>query len=143
MSRPDINVVIDEDAHDAAAIPALDEEIDADESPAHGLPRGTRQGPNGTVILPLSAPVTIRTKKDGKISEHVYHELTFRRFTGQDLRAIRQLTGDAQTIEMFSRATSTQNARMSALYDRMDAADIRRAGEVIEYFFENGPTTGR
>lgn len=141
MSRDpsnEVEIVLDEEMSVSATASVAEDVID--EKPAANLPKGAVLNPNGTVTLKLAAPVSLKTRNSaGVVTETVYDSFTLRRFNGADQRAIRQLTGDAMTIEMFARAANVRNPVMNALYDRMDAYDIGRIGEVIEYFFLNGP----
>lgn len=137
----DFVVVLDDEGAAGAAAPAAGADV-VDESPAANLPKGAVLNPNGTVTYKLATPVTLKIRNHaGQVTETPYAEFTLRRFNGADLRAIRQLTGDAMTIEMMARAATIRNPVMNALYNQMDAYDLQRVNEVIEYFMLNGPTS--
>ena len=140
MSKASEDIIVDltgGDEVDEAGVIQLNEA-----APGADLPKNSRMNDNGTITLTLAKKVTLKTKNEnGGVSERIFSELTFRRFTGGDLRAVRNLSGHAMTVEMFSRSTGVRNALMQVLYDAMLDFDITNAGEVIEYFFKNGPTT--
>ena len=142
MSKTIKDIVVDlsggEEADEAGVIEL------SEAAPGADLPKNSRMNENGTITLTLAHKVTLKTKnQNGQISEQIFGELTFRRFTGGDLRAIRNLSGHAMTVEMFARSTGVRTGIMQVLYDNMLDFDITNAGEVMEYFFKNGPTTGR
>ncbi|MTW19089.1 hypothetical protein GJ689_23095 [Rhodoplanes serenus] len=133
-------VVVDEDPGDAA--PAV---VDEDAEDVGGsLPRRAVRHPDGSVTLPLRRPVdlTIRSAAAGTRSE-TYAALTFHRLAGGDLRAIAAASKETQPVVMLARAARLRQPIMSALFDRLDAADVADAVRVVESFFGSGPTTGR
>jgi len=149
-----VEIDLDEDATGPAAI--VDEDrpiqagntvdadiVDEDMNPLDKLPEDAIKNTDGSVTLPLLFPVTIRSKKDGKIREKTYADLTFHRLVGADQRAIASAKDEDMAVVSFARSTRINQAVMNALFDRMDAADITRAGRVINHFLSNGPKTGR
>ncbi len=107
------------------------------------LPERASVNGDGSVTLPLRYPVTITTRKDGKVRERQFEELTFHRLRGADLQAIAAVSKEHDTVVTFARSTRTMQAVMNAVFDKMDAADIVDGGKVINHFLTSGQKTGR
>lgn len=129
-------ILEDGDAHD-------DEVIDEDGSVLDKLPKRAIENADGTVTLPLLYPRKLQTKKDGKIREREFKELTFHRLTGADQRAISAASEEMMSVVAFAQSTKLNQAVMNALFDRMDAADIADGGRVLNHFLTSGQKTGR
>ncbi len=112
--------------------------IDEDGDPLDKLPQRAIQNEDGSVTLPLSETVTVTTRKDGKVRDREYSELVFHRLRGVDLRAINSTSSDMQTIVALARSTRITTPLMSAIYDRMDGADITDSAQVIAHFLTRG-----
>lgn len=145
--RPEDEVVVDlEEPAPAAAAPAEADVVELPEGEgAADAPRLPRQAvllPDGRVKLPLRYPVTLRMRQAGQVREESYAELEMHRLTGADLRAI-IAAGDNAGPTALSRTTRIPLARCQVLYDRMDAADVMAAVEVVGFFMPAGRTTGR
>lgn len=136
---------VDENAVVSAAGSSPDDEAivdeDADLDPADRLPRHAIRNRDGSVTLPLKYPRTLMTRKDGKVRERTFTELVFHRLTGADQRAIGATSSENQGVTAFARSTRINQAVMSALFDKMDAADIQAGGQVLNNFFVSGPRT--
>lgn len=117
--------------------------IDEDANPLDKLPRHAVKNKDGSVTLPLYEEVTLRTRKNGKVRERVFKDLTFHRLVGADQRAIAAAEDKDMAVVSFARATRMNQAVMNALFDRLDAADIKNAGQVLNHFLSSGPRTGR
>lgn len=117
--------------------------IDEDDDSLDKLPRNAVKNTDGSVTLPLSFAVMLVTKKDGQVRERHYDKLTFYRLTGADMKAIANAGKEKDVVVTFARSTRIMQAVMDALHDKMDAADIVAAGQVINHFLSSGPTTGR
>lgn len=117
--------------------------VDEDVNQLDRLPDNAVSNADGSVTLHLRFPQELQVKKDGKIGTVAYTELTFHRLTGADQRAIAAVTEDMMTIVAFSRSTRINQARMTGLFDKMDASDISAAGQVLNSFFATGRKTGR
>lgn len=147
-ARTEEEVVVDlEEPAPAAAAPAEADVVDLPEGEgaAADAPRLPRQAvllPDGRVRLPLRYPVTLRMRQAGQVREESYAELEMHRLTGADLRAI-IAAGDNAGPTALSRTTRIPLARCQVLYDRMDAADVMAAVEVVGFFMPAGRTTGR
>lgn len=120
-----------------------DHVIDEDDDSLDKLPKNAVKNKDGSVTLPLSFTVTLVTKKDGQVRERIYDKLTFYRLTGADMKAIANAGKEKDVVVTFARSTRIMQAVMDALHDKMDAADIVAAGQVINHFLSSGPTTGR
>lgn len=122
-------------------IAIIREDEDEDALPAHAV-----QLDDGRVRLPLlhKAEVTYRKASKGEVHREVYRELTFRRLTGADMRAIMSAGKGAEpVIVAMARSAGIHMPIMQLLYDAMDGADVSAAAQVVSYFLGNGPTTGR
>lgn len=117
--------------------------IDEDGDVLDKLPEHAIRNDDGSVTLPLIEPVTITTKKDGKVRERTFESLTFYRLKGADIQAIAAASKESETIVTFARSTRTMQAVMNAVFDKMDAADIVDSGRVINHFLTSGRRTGR
>lgn len=117
--------------------------VDEDAGDTDKLPDHAIVNDNGSVTLPLFKPVTITTKKDGKIREREFSSLTFQRLTGADMQAIAIAPKEKETAVVFARSTKTMQALMDAIFAKLDMADIVDGGRVINHFLTSGRKTGR
>ncbi len=111
---------------------------DTDRLPDHAVVNG-----DGSITLPLLEPVTVRTKKDGRISERKFDSLTFYRLRGVDLQVIQSSPKEKETAVVFARSTRTMQALMDAIFAKLDMADIADGGRVLNHFLTSGRKTGR
>lgn len=141
MTAP-TEAVVDEDADvfiEEISADILDEDID----PLASLPSSVKKHKDGSITLPLEYPTTVRTKKDGEVKESHFTELTFRRLNGANQRAIASASPEMMSIVAFAQSTGINQARMNALFDKMDALDITNGGRVLNHFLSSGRKTGR
>jgi len=131
------NTVVSEDGAGASEV------IDEDGDGLDDLPKRATTNDDGSVTLPLLFKRTLTTKKDGKIRDREFTELTFHRLAGADTRAIAAASAEMVTVVAFARSTRLNQAVMNALFDKMDAADITDAGRVLNNFLSSGRKTGR
>ncbi|MFN3362721.1 MAG: hypothetical protein ACK40W_02055 [Allorhizobium sp.] len=117
--------------------------IDEDGDETDKLPSRAIRNDDGSVTLPLIEPVTITTRKDGKVRERAFESLTFYRLKGADIHAIAAASKENDTVVTFARSTRTMQAVMNAVFDKMDAADIVDGSRVINHFLTSGRKTGR
>lgn len=117
--------------------------IDEDGDPRDRLPDHAVQNADGSVTLPLASPVSVTTRKDGKIRERNYADLTFHRLNGADMRAVSATSEEMQSVMTFARSTRIPVTVMSAIYDQMDMADIADGGRILNHFFTRGRKTPR
>jgi hypothetical protein len=136
------DVIVNEDGP-VAIDQGEDGVIDEDVDPLDKLPRHAIKNDDGSVTLPLYREVTLKSKKDGKIRERVFKDLTFHRLLGADQRAIAAAEDKDMAVVSFARSTRINQAVMNALFDRLDASDINYAGRVLNHFLSSGPRTGR
>ncbi|MGN6777570.1 hypothetical protein [Rhizobium sp.] len=138
-----LETIVDEDGPVVLGSTKDSDVVDENANPLDTLPEDALRNSDGTVTLPLHFPVTVRTKKDGKIKEKVYQDLVFHRLVGADQRAIAAVSEEHTTVVTFSRSTRINQAIMNAIFDKMDLADVARAGRVLNHFLTSGPRTGR
>lgn len=122
---------------------AEDGVVDEDVDPLDRLPAHAVTNADGSVTLALKFPQVLQIKKNGKVREDSYGELTFHRLNGGDQRAIAAASDEMTAVVAFARSTRISQAVMNALFDRMDAADINAAGQVLNSFLSTGRRTGR
>lgn len=134
-------VIVEDDGVVAGdqAIDVIDDGFDAEDR----LPPHAKRNDDGSVTLPLLYPRPLTIKKDGKVREQLYDRLIMHRLTGADQRAIASTSDDTMPVVAFARSTRISQAVMNVLYDKMDAADIAAAGQVLNHFLASGRTTGR
>jgi hypothetical protein len=130
------------------ATPATDaiETIDADASDgAESLPRQAQRQADGSIVLPLAWPVTLRYLTPGSQTpkEDYFGELHFRRLTGADMRKISSAQPDDRVAVLLACSTGIKIGLMQRLYDRMDATDVTAAINVAGFFTGTGQRTGR
>ncbi len=117
--------------------------VDEDAGDTDKLPEHAVVNADGSITLPLFRPVTITTKKDGKIREREFSSLTFQRLTGADMQAIAVAPKEKETAVVFARSTKTMQALMDAIFAKLDMADIADGGRVLNHFLTSGRKTGR
>jgi len=132
-------IIIDETAEPGAVTggQAADAAADLREGKDEAiLPKGAVENPDGSVTLQLLHPRELRIASgQGQVRIESYTELTFHRLTGADLNAIRGTVAEHQSVVLFTRSTRLRAAVMRVLYEKLDAADVTRAGKVLDTFF--------
>ncbi|WP_306050093.1 hypothetical protein [Oceaniradius stylonematis] len=119
---------------------ADDDVIDEDLDPRDQLPKGAVVNEDGSVTITLSRPVTLKTRKAGKVREKHFETLTLHRMTGADIRAINGVADEHRVVTGLARSTRTNQAVMNGLFDRMIDFDIMQAGQVLNHFLASGRT---
>lgn len=132
-------IVVDLDAPERPA-PADDrpdgvEAIETDTDEIRKLPKGAVLNEDGSVTLPLLYPKTVTVKSQGGVREEKFDELVLHRLNGADISAIRVASKETSHLVMMARSLRKHVAIVRALYDKLDGADISRAGEVLDSFF--------
>lgn len=117
--------------------------VDEDAGDTDKLPEHATVNDNGSITLPLFKPVKITVKKDGTTRELEFSSLTFSRLTGADMQAIAVAPKEKETAVVFSRSTRIMQARMDAVFAKLDMADILDGSRVINHFLTSGRKTGR
>ena len=109
------------------------------------LPKRALLNPDGSVTLTLRTPVTVAYRTQGAATpmEERFAHLTFQRLTGAHMRRISDAERADQAVTAVGLSTGVRFALMSLVFDRMDAADVRAVSEVMGFFLDSGPTTGR
>ncbi len=142
-AKPGADAIIDEDGPIAAKAAPDGDIVDEDIDPADRLPKHARRNIDGSVTLPLHFPQVVRSRKGDKIRENRFSELVMHRLNGADQRAIAAAAEDMLAVVAIARSTRISQAVMNALYDKLDAADIAAAGQVLNHFLASGQKTGR
>lgn len=129
------DIVVDEtEEPKARAVATAD--LDEAESDEKILPRGAVRNEDGSVTISLDYPKSISIRAStGAVRQETFSELTFHRLTGADLNAFRSTAPEHQTVMLFTRATRTKHTVMSALFAKLDTADITRCSKVLDTFF--------
>ena len=156
MGAPSKNVVIDLDedrpvaevdaviVDENAPVAVIEGDIiDEDADASDRLPDQAVLNADGTVTLTLRFARTLTTRKDGKTRERRFETLLFHRLTGADQRAIGAARDDMMSVVAMAQSTKISQAVMNVLFDKMDAADINAAGQVLNHFLSSGRRTGR
>lgn len=121
-------------------LPVIDEEGGEElRLPAHAKPQ-----PDGSVILPLKRPFTLRyrTKSSSAVREEPMDQLHLHRLTGVDMRAIAAAEKDSMTVTL-ARAMRQHEGRVGRVLDAMDGANVAAAFDVVAVFLGSGRKTGR
>jgi hypothetical protein len=139
-----VDIVLNDDAGEATGedtpVVVLDEAAAADP-----LPERAVRNEDGSITLPLLYPVTLKFKKasSGDVREETLEELVMRRLTGADMRAITAASNGHMVAVGIARSARIGEAKMMALFDRMDGADANAAAQVVGFFLGSGRPTGR
>lgn len=144
MDGTDIIIDLDdEEAGQAAASGEAPIDDAAAGEAASGLPGHSRLQPDGSVVLELRYPVTLRLKKGETVREEVIDRLHLKRLNGSDMNAI-GAAARADVIEVgIGRSSGIPAVRFAQIFRRMDAMDILAANQVVESFLGIGRPTGR
>lgn len=110
-----------------------------------GLPPQAVLGEDGSVLLPLARPVSLkfRSGQAGTVREERFEELRFHPLTGADMRVIQAQKQDNIMPTAIAKSTRLHEGKMNAVYDRLDARDATAAQLVVLHFLGNGQKTGR
>jgi hypothetical protein len=100
------------------------------------LPARAVRNDDGTITLPLLAPVTLTVKNARGTKEERYAEIVFHELSGLDLRLVAQAPAEKQTIVAMARAAKISTQRMDALFDQLKAKDVTAATAVISFLNE-------
>lgn len=140
----DIIVDLPEDAGVTAAAPGETDVVELGDGPA--LPEGAEALSDGSVRLVLKHPVTLRFRngRTGEVREgETLDHLVLHRLTGEDMRRISAARAEAMLAVSVARSARRDPVTFDKFFDRMDAADITAAGQVIDGFLGTGRKTGR
>ncbi len=119
--------------------------VTIEDAAASPLPKRAMLQDDGTVVLPLLYPVTLTWKPPGNApaKEDRFDTLTMRRLTGRDMTLLGNASRGDSAMVSISLSSGIKQHIFRHVFDRMDAADITAAAEVVSYFLSSGPTTGR
>jgi hypothetical protein len=134
--------LVDLDAAEAGVLPASDlVDLDALEGGDELPPQAKRQD-DGTILLTLRLPVTLRYRKGGQERTEEITTLLMRRLVGKDMRAVTQ-AGNGAAIAAAAASAGWSGPKFDILFDQMDADDATAALEVAAHFIRSGRKTGR
>jgi hypothetical protein len=109
-----------------------------------GLPPGARLQDDGSIIYKLVYPVTLKWQKGADITEERFTELHLHRLTGEHMLRIGNTgEGGNKAIVTMSCSTRLSHARVTALFNRMDALDVNNSSEALGFLLGIGRKTGR
>ncbi len=132
--RAEDDIIIDETEEPAS--PALAKsDVEEDTPDEKLLPRGCDRNADGSVTVKFDFPVTLSIRSGGDVRQERFDKLTFRRLTGADLNAFMSVAKEHQQVTLFTRSARIKAATMKVLFDKMDGADIKRCGLVLDTFF--------
>lgn len=108
------------------------------------LPKGAVELDDGSVLVTLDRPVVLNLKSQSRgVRQETTKDVRFYRLTGAHLTQITNSGEKSREVTAFALSARMNMAKMKGLFDRMDAADIGRCGQVLEYFLGSGRKTGR
>lgn len=138
------DVVIEDEAPDYGVATDTDA-VNEDTDEIAALPKGAEELADGSVEVTLDRPVTLTlvSQSRGTKRQETVVKVRFHRLTGAHLTEITSAADKVREKVAFALAARMNKAKMNALFDRMDAADIGRCGQVLEYFLGSGRKTGR
>ncbi len=122
---------------DVVVIPA---EVPDDER----LPARAVLQPDGSVILTLRYPVTLRFSQAGSTApprEEHYAELRMYRLSGGAMRAVMSAGQNHTVTTGIAKSCRMAQFKFDALFDRMDGADVAAAAQVFSFFLYGGAPT--
>lgn len=89
---------------------------------------------------PLKYPVTVTLTQGGQSREETISQLSFRRLTVADLKAVASFTNDTERgLQLLRRSTELSETA----FDKIDLEDLGNAQEFIGDFFPKSPVTGQ
>ena len=144
-TAPEVHDVVIEDEEPDYGEVAADDAVDEDADDIATLPRGAKELADGSVEVTLdrAIPLTLVSQSRGTKRQETIGKIRFHRLTGRDLSEITNAADKVRERVAFALSARMNKAKMNALFDRMDAADIGRCGQVLEYFLGSGRKTGR
>jgi hypothetical protein len=109
------------------------------------LPKQAQLQADGSVILPLEFPLTLKFKhvKSGELREETFSEFRMHRLNGADMRVVTSADKGDIALTAVARSTRIHLGKMRPIYDRLDAADAMALGQVVNHFMAPGQKTGR
>ena len=99
------------------------------EGPALDLPAGAVMNEDGSVILTLDYPKTLRFSSAGQVREEPIDSLVFHRMSGSDGRRI--INAKNQAVIGFAASARMTPGRSNLILNVLDAADGMAAGLVV------------
>ena len=142
-AQQDDVIELDDPVHDDIVDPnvvVLREDGATDE----GLPDAAVLQDDGSIKLTLKRPVRVRFRNGstGVEREEITSELVFNRMNGADMLKIGKRGTDKGPVPAIAVATRINEAKVLAIFERMDAADAVAAIGVIGFLLPSGRRTG-
>ncbi|MDU7520203.1 MAG: hypothetical protein E7K72_02215 [Roseomonas mucosa] len=121
-------------------IVTISEEDDED-----ALPKHAQLQADGSVVLPLLYPLTLKFKdvKSDKQREETFSEFRMHRLNGADMRIVSGADRGDLALTAIARSTRIHMGKMRPIFDRLDAADTMALSQVVNHFMAPGQKTGR
>ena len=135
------DTVVDENA--PVTLPGSDADVVEGVDANSGLPENAVANLDGSVTLTLLYPQSLIIKGTESTRTESYATLTFHRLNGADQRAIASASDAMLNVVAFARSTRMREAVMNKLFDKLDAADINAAAQVLSSFLNSGRKTGK
>ncbi|NKC04289.1 phage tail assembly protein [Brucella haematophila] len=135
------DTAVDENA--PVTLPGSDADVVEGVDANSGLPENAVQNLDGSVTLTLLYPQSLTIKGTDSTRTESYTTLTFHRLNGADQRAIASASDAMLNVVAFARSTRMREAIMNKLFDKLDAADINAAAQVLSSFLNSGRKTGK
>ncbi len=113
------------------------------ESGDTGLPANATLQEDGSVVLTLRYPITMRWRREGtdQVREERRASLQMYRLNGAAMRAIMS-AGQGHTVTVgIAKSCRMAQALFDRLFDMMDGADAQAAAQVLNFFLSNGTPT--
>ncbi|MBR0643986.1 hypothetical protein [Plastoroseomonas hellenica] len=110
-----------------------------DEAGQDALPENAALQEDGSVILTLMRPVTLRSRRPGSevVSEEPVTQLHLHRLNGADMRAVTSSKKDTMVVAA-ARSARIGELKFGAIHDLMDGADVVALLDVVASFLGNG-----
>lgn len=110
--------------------------VDEDGDNIATLPRGAVEQADRSVIVTLETPVDITfvSQRRGTSRVERIAELRFHRLNGKHVTEVTSAPEHVRERVAMALSARMNKGRFNGIYDRMDAADIRRCSKVVEYF---------
>lgn len=123
---------------------AADDVVREDDAPEKGIPARAKRQDDGSYILALLTPVTLKVQRPGEPArERVYAEVRLYRMTGADLMAVSSASSETSLATAFARSSRLNPAVATKLFSKLDGIDAADASAIVGFFFGAGGRTGR
>lgn len=130
------------EAEDPPGVAPSDQDVVVlrDEGTEDELPANAALQPDGSVILTLRFPITMRYTRASTGTERTEQKdsLHMHRMNGAAMRAVMAAPAGHAVPVGIAKSLRIEAGLFNALYDRMDAADATAAAQVFSFFLGGG-----